>query len=91
MDIGKSVKSADILNKITPVKALELLKEGNIRFLSKESVQRDHDWHIRETKDAQHPFAFIHGCIDSRVIASLIFDQGIGDIFVSRIGGNIIN
>ncbi len=91
MDIGKSVKNADILNRITPSKALDLLKEGNKRFLSKEVAVRDHDWHIRETKDSQHPFAFILGCIDSRVLASLIFDQGIGDIFVGRIAGSIIN
>ncbi len=91
MDIGKSVKNADILNRITPTKALDLLKEGNKRFLSKEVAVRDHDWHIRETKDSQHPFAFILGCIDSRVLASLIFDQGIGDIFVGRIAGSIIN
>ena len=91
MDIGKSVKNKEILNNITPVKALELLKEGNSRFLSKDVHERDHDWHIRETQDSQHPFAFILGCIDSRVIASIIFDQGIGDIFVGRIAGSIIN
>jgi carbonic anhydrase len=91
MDIGKSVKNAAMLNNMTPAQALELLKEGNKRFLSKDVVERDHDWHIRETRDSQHPFAFILGCIDSRVLASIIFDQGIGDIFVGRIGGSIIN
>ncbi len=91
MDIGKSIKNKEILEGITPADALQLLKKGNERFLSKDVHERDHEWHIRETKDSQHPFAFILGCIDSRVLASIIFDQGIGDIFVGRIAGSIIN
>ena len=91
MDLHGSIKNADSLKNITPEIALELLKEGNKRFLAKELIERDHDWHIRETRDSQHPFAIVLGCIDSRVMPSIIFDQGIGDLFIVRIAGNIIN
>jgi carbonic anhydrase len=46
---------------------------------------------VNETSDAQHPFAVILSCIDSRTSAELIFDQGLGDIFSIRIAGNILN
>jgi carbonic anhydrase len=91
MDINKEVKNKEILDNITPAKALKMLKDGNNRFLNKDEIERDHDWHIKETIDGQHPFAIVHACVDSRVLPSIIFDQGIGDLFVSRIAGNIIN
>ncbi len=91
MDLHGTVKDAESLRKMTPQMALVLLKEGNRRFLAKEVIERDHDWHIRETIDSQHPFAIVLGCIDSRVMPSIIFDQGIGDLFIARVAGNIIN
>jgi carbonic anhydrase len=91
MNLHNTVKNADVLHKMTPSEALKLLKEGNQRFLSKNPVERDHHWHIKQTIDAQHPFAIVLSCIDSRVMPSLIFDQGIGDLFVARIAGNIVN
>ena len=90
-DLDGAVKNADMLKGITPEMALELLKEGNKRFIERDTIERDHDWHIRETIDSQHPFAIVLGCIDSRVMPSIIFDQGIGDLFIARIAGNIIN
>ncbi len=91
MDLHKSVKNKERLEKITPEIAINLLEEGNKRFISKDVIERDHDWHIQETIDAQHPFAIVLSCIDSRVMPSIIFDQGIGDLFIARIGGNIVN
>ena len=91
MDIHGTVKNAEILRNMTPEQALELLKEGNKRFLNKTPIERDHEWHIKETIDSQHPFAIILSCIDSRVEPSLIFDQGLGDLFIARIAGNIVN
>jgi carbonic anhydrase len=90
-DFSRQVKNKEILNKITPGIALEMMIEGNKRFVSKEMIEREHQWHIRETIDSQHPFAIVLGCIDSRVEPSIIFDQGIGDLFIVRIAGNIIN
>lgn len=76
---------------ITPSMALELLKEGNKRFINNLKVNRNLLQQANETSDAQHPFAVILSCIDSRTSAELIFDQGLGDIFSVRIAGNIIN
>jgi carbonic anhydrase len=90
-ELSKQVKTKEMLEQMTPQTALQLLKEGNERFLQKDMIERDHEWHIRETIDAQHPFAIVLGCIDSRVEPSLIFDQGLGDLFIARIAGNIVN
>lgn len=76
---------------ITPAGALELLKEGNKRFVNNLKVNRNLLQQANETSDGQHPFAVILSCIDSRTSAELIFDQGLGDIFSVRIAGNIIN
>jgi len=77
--------------EITPAKALELLKEGNQRFVSNLKINRNLLQQANETSDGQHPFAVILSCIDSRTSAELIFDQGLGDVFSVRIAGNIIN
>lgn len=76
---------------ITPVMALDLLKEGNKRFVNNLKVNRNLLQQANETSDGQHPFAVILSCIDSRTSAELIFDQGLGDIFSVRIAGNIVN
>lgn len=76
---------------ITPVMALELLKEGNKRFVNNLKANRNLLQQANETSDGQHPFAIILSCIDSRTSAELIFDQGLGDIFSVRIAGNILN
>jgi carbonic anhydrase len=76
---------------ITPPMALDLLKEGNKRFINNLKVNRNLLQQVNETSDGQHPFAVILSCIDSRTSAELIFDQGLGDVFSIRIAGNIIN
>jgi carbonic anhydrase len=70
---------------------LELLKEGNKRFVNNLKINRNLLQQANDTSDGQHPFAVILSCIDSRTSAELIFDQGLGDIFSVRIAGNIIN
>lgn len=77
--------------KLTPQQALDLLKEGNARFLANEFINRDHFEHIASTANGQNPFAAILGCIDSRVPAEIVFDLGVGDIFNIRIAGNFVN
>jgi len=76
---------------ITPVMALDLLKDGNKRFINNLKFNRNLLQQANETSDGQHPFAVILSCIDSRTSAELIFDQGLGDVFSIRIAGNIIN
>jgi len=76
---------------ITPAMALDLLKEGNKRFVNNLKVNRNLLQQANETSDGQHPFAVILSCIDSRTSVELIFDQGLGDVLSVRIAGNIIN
>ena len=81
----------ELQSKITPRKALELLKEGNHRFVNNLKAHRNLLQQVNETSDGQWPFATILSCIDSRTSAELIFDQGLGDVFSVRIAGNIVN
>lgn len=76
---------------ITPTRALDILKEGNLRFVNNLKVNRNLLQQANETHDGQWPFAVILSCIDSRTSAELIFDQGLGDIFSIRIAGNVVN
>lgn len=76
---------------MTPSSSLEALKEGNTRFVNNNMVNRDLLGQVTDTTSGQFPFATILSCIDSRVSAELIFDQGIGDIFSARVAGNIVN
>jgi carbonic anhydrase len=81
----------DIQNSITPEMAIELLKDGNIRFTGNQMLNRDLGSQVKETTGGQSPFAAVLSCIDSRVPAEIVFDQGIGDIFSARVAGNIVN
>jgi len=76
---------------LTPDLALEILKEGNARFVNNIKSHRNLLEQVNETSTGQFPFAAILSCIDSRTSAELIFDQGLGDILSIRIAGNILN
>jgi carbonic anhydrase len=72
--------------------ALELLREGNRRFVADVSRGNHVDQATRRSELAtgQEPFAIVLGCSDSRVPAEIVFDQGLGDLFVIRVAGNIV-
>jgi len=76
---------------ISPERALEILKEGNQRFVNNLKANRDLLAQVNDTRAGQWPFAVILSCIDSRTSAELIFDQGLGDVFSVRIAGNFVN
>ena len=76
---------------MTPQKSLQYLKEGNQRFQNNLKANRNLLEQVNDTSDGQFPFATILSCIDSRVSAELVFDQGLGDIFSVRIAGNFVN
>mgnify|MGYP001179075327 FL=1 len=76
---------------MTPSLALDALKDGNDRFLKGNQVTRNLNAQVDETSGGQYPFATVLHCIDSRVSAEHIFDQGIGDLFSIRIAGNFVN
>ncbi|MDX8552090.1 carbonic anhydrase family protein [Tenacibaculum sp. 1B UA] len=76
---------------MTPEKSLQYLKEGNQRFQNNLKANRNLLEQVNDTREGQFPFATILSCIDSRVSAELVFDQGLGDIFSARIAGNFVN
>ncbi len=81
----------ELQSKITPQDALEILKQGNQRFVNNLKANRNLLQQANDTRDGQWPFAVILSCIDSRTSCELIFDQGLGDIFSIRIAGNIVS
>ncbi len=76
---------------MTPEKSLQFLKEGNLRFQKNLKANRNLIEQVGDTSSGQYPFAVILSCIDSRVPAELVFDQGIGDLFSVRVAGNVVN
>ena len=81
----------EIQDSISPDRAIEMLKEGNQRFLDKKEQERDLHFQVNQTSGGQFPYAVVLSCIDSRVPVELVFDQGVGDIFSARVAGHIIN
>jgi len=84
-------QTKEIQEKLKPKDAHRILVEGNKRFVQNVKAQRNLKEQVLETSAGQFPFAVVLSCIDSRVPAELVFDQGIGDIFSVRVAGNIIN
>ena len=84
--MGKNNKT-----EMTPAMAQDCLREGNIRFVNSKREDRNLMEEVNATAGGQNPFATVLHCIDSRVSAELIFDQGVGDLFSVRVAGNIVN
>jgi carbonic anhydrase len=76
---------------LTPDEILKMLKAGNERFVSGKMLQRDLHAQVKQTASGQYPMAAIMGCLDSRVPPELVFDMGIGDLFVGRVAGNYVD
>lgn len=78
---------------ITPDEALRRLREGNARFVAGESGSDTSRYEFRREQLRRHqePFAIVLGCSDSRVPVEIVFDQGLGDLFVIRVAGNIVS
>lgn len=78
---------------ITASEALQRLREGNTRFVSGD-IERDAEHYLvrrEQLVEGQDPFAIIVGCADSRVPVEMVFDQGLGDLFVIRVAGNVVS
>jgi carbonic anhydrase len=73
----------------TPDEAIAALKAGNERFVTGEMMNQDFGKQIDKTSGDQHPYAAILSCLDSRIPTEIVFDQGIGDVFVGRVAGNV--
>jgi carbonic anhydrase/SulP family sulfate permease len=81
--------SREVQATLKPAHVLQILREGNERFLSGNRLNRDLARQVDATKSGQHPMAIVVSCIDSRAPAELLFDVGIGDIFSCRLAGNV--
>ncbi|GAA3703432.1 carbonic anhydrase [Arthrobacter ginkgonis] len=78
--------------QLTPAQAWRRLREGNDRFVSGTSAHPNQDASRRQSlAEQQNPFAVIFGCADSRLAAEIIFDVGLGDVFVVRTAGHVID
>ncbi|MGL5318656.1 MAG: carbonic anhydrase family protein [Bacteroidales bacterium] len=85
------VLTKEELESKTPEEVLSILKSGNEAFVNKGLHERDYNAQLQESIEGQHPMAIVLSCIDSRVPVETIFDKGLGDLFVARVAGNIIN
>ena len=88
--IATAASTKESLAAMKPAEALEKLKEGNGRFLAGASP-RDLRSQVKATASGQYPFAAVLSCMDSRVPPEMVFDQGIGDLFVVRVAGNVVD
>ena len=86
-----SVTTKDIQSKSSAQEVLEILKEGNQRFVNQDPKSRNLLEQVKTSSTGQFPLAVVISCIDSRVPTEMVFDQGIGDIFCVRVAGNVIN
>ena len=86
-----SVQTKETQSKLSPQDAVQMLLDGNKRFLDNAGESRDLLDQVKATATGQYPFATVLSCIDSRIPTEIIFDQGVGDLFNARIAGNFIN
>jgi carbonic anhydrase len=86
-----NVTTYDVQSTLSPAEVLNILHEGNQRFLTDTPIHRSNQLDLKHTAKAQHPIAIVLGCIDSRVPVETIFDMSFGDIFCVRVAGNVIN
>lgn len=76
---------------LTPAEVLQVLKDGNANFVNNLESNRNFLEQVNDTSDGQFPIAIILSCMDSRTSTELVFDQGLGDIFSTRVAGNVVN
>jgi carbonic anhydrase len=76
---------------LTPARTLDLLKQGNARFVSGKTKKRDNAADVKATAAGQYPYAAIVSCMDSRAPMEIVLDQGLGDMFGMRVAGNVID
>ncbi len=84
-------QTSDSQAEMNPSKALAILKEGSERFAAGKRTPRDYATELRATTAPQHPFAAVVSCVDSRAPVEILFDRGIGDVFILRGAGDVID
>ena len=94
MQLGASLSESltkEQRDSMTPSQVIDELKKGNERFRSGKMVPTNYLAQKRSSAAGQYPAAVVLGCLDSRVPAEIVFDAGIGDIFIGRVAGNVVN
>ncbi len=86
------VMTAEEISAMTPDQVIEDLLAGNARFVAHQELDRNGIEQVKvSAEEGQHPQAIVLSCIDSRVPVELLFDKGLGDIFVTRVAGNVVS
>lgn len=88
---GPTLITQSVQQKLTPNQMLQRLKQGNERFIRQKPLQIDYIKKAMLTAKGQYPGAVVLSCIDSRVPPEIVFDQAVGNIFVSRVAANVLN
>lgn len=92
LEMETHVLHAQDVEPLSPDSVIQLLKDGNAAFVHHKEHKRDAVAQLKESAhDGQHPLAIVLSCIDARVPVEMIFDKGVGDIFVTRIAGNVVS
>jgi len=89
--LTNTVLTKEEQSRLTPQKVLEILKEGNEEFINDNLTIRNNSQRVRNAAMGQYPKAVVLSCLDSRVPVEDVFHRGIGDIFVARVAGNVVN
>lgn len=89
--LTNKILSSEEQAKLTPDQVIEILKKGNQEFVEDNLTIRNNSQRVRDAAMGQYPKAVVVSCLDSRVPVEDVFHRGIGDIFVARVAGNIIN
>jgi carbonic anhydrase len=87
----EKVATAEEQRNLSPDTVLQRLKDGNKRFTENNITARDHSKMVRASIGGQYPKSVVLSCLDSRIPVEDVFDKGIGDMFVARNAGNIVN
>jgi len=91
-EVETHVLHAQDVEPLSPDSVISLLKEGNAAFVEHHTHNRDAVAQLKESsRDGQHPLAIVLSCIDARVPVEILFDKGVGDIFVTRVAGNVVS
>lgn len=89
--LSGNVLTAEEQAKLTPETVLEILEKGNQDFVKGHLTVRNNSQRVRDASLGQYPMAVVLSCLDSRVPVEDVFQRGIGDLFVARVAGNIVN
>ncbi len=90
-EIRDTILQAHEQKELKPDQVIQLLKDGNAQFIRNSVTKRDHAALVMASADGQYPMAVILSCLDSRVPVEDVFNKSIGDLFIARVAGNVVN